>query len=380
MKDFILTQVEFDGQPYLAAASYEDNQLLDLRVEAADQKSLVGRVYCGYTASVSRNINGAFIQIGEKDQVFLPLNKGDRVQQSQPLLVQVTKDAAGRKVPVVTENIHLTGKYAVVSRRPGRISFSAKLTQDQKSLIRKWIPHEYGEEFHILVRTNAAWTDKASLLFEIERLMDQMRRILKAYQAAGTGDLLYEPEPFYLTMVRDLYEAPDRTFSEIPAAAEALAPFAVHQGEVPPLKEKAGLTLAELYNLNRDLGRLASKTVYLKSGAFLVIEQTEAFVSIDVNTGKCTRGKKPEETYRRINLEAAAEIGRQMRLRNLSGMILVDFITMQNDDHKEELVNVMKKEVRRDHIHTEVVDLTPLGIMEIVRQKVRKPLAQALQL
>jgi ribonuclease G len=109
-----------------------------------------------------------------------------------------------------------------------------------------------------------------------------------------------------------------------------------------------------------------------------VIEQTEAFVSIDVNTGRCTKGRIPEETYRKVNLEAAAEIARQLALRNLSGIILVDFIKLENEDHRDELIHVMQKLVKKDQVRTEAVDLTPLGIMEIVRHKVRKPLAEIL--
>ncbi len=377
MNDFIVTEVTLDDRQYLAAASYEDRILSELQLEPYDrqQQSLVGNVYHGYVDSVVRNIGGAFIRISRQDLFFLPMKKTDHLTPSRPILVQVTKDAAGRKVPVVTENIEVSGKYAVVSRNPGRISFSKKLTETEKKLLKKWIPQEYGSEFHILIRTNAAKADKHALLSELDELTDRLRSILKADETAKTGDLIDSPDPFYVSMVRDLYQAPDRTFSEIPAAADKIRRFAVNQGSLPALKERAGMSLADLYQLNRDLAHLTSKTVYLKSGAFLVIEQTEAFVSIDVNTGKCQKGKIPEETYRNINKEAAAEIARQMRLRNLSGMILVDFINMTNPDHNEELLNVMKKLVRRDHVHTEAIDLTKLGIMEIIRQKSRKPLA-----
>lgn len=376
MKDFIVTKITFDNHPFLAAAFYEDRVLSELRVESSQEESLVGKVYRGYTEKVSKNIRGAFIRIGMREPVFLPMNSKEHVCASQPVLVQIIKDASGRKAPVVTENVSLAGKYCVVSRMPGRISFSAKLTKEQRDMIRVWLPKDLTEEFHILVRTNAAKAQKSEFLEEIKRLSDAMRNILKKYESASTGDMLYEPEPFFLTMIRDLYEKPDRVFSEIPYAAKLIAPFAKEQGELPVQKEAAGLSLSDLYNLHRDLTRLMSKTVYLKSGAFLVIEQTEAFVSIDVNTGKCQKGKKPEETYRNINKEAALEIARQIRLRNLSGMILIDFINMKSEDHKEELIHLMQKYVRRDHIHTEVIDLTPLGIMELVRQKVRKPLAE----
>ncbi len=377
MNDFIVTEVSFDDKPYIAAAFYEEQVLTELEMEPVQQKeqSLIGNIYKGYVDSVAKNIGGAFIRISKNDIFFLPLNKHAHIHESHPILVQVTKDAAGRKVPVVTEKIELSGKYVVVTKGSG-ISYSRKLGEEQKLLLQKWVTSE-GEDrnCHLLIRTNAALAQKAELLEEIQRLREKLDEILQKYEGAKTGEVLYTPEPFYITMVRDLYQRPDRVFSEIPLVAEQIAPFAEKQGSVPAKKERAGLPLSELYPLQRDLARLCAKIVYLKSGAFLVIEQTEAFVSIDVNTGKCQKGKLPQETYRKINKEAAAEIARQIRLRNLSGMILVDFINMTNPDHNEELINVMKKLVRKDHVHTDVIDLTRLGIMEIVRQKSRKPLA-----
>lgn len=378
MKDFIVTKVIWNNHPYLTAAFYEDGTLSELRAESAEEKSIVGNVYRGYTKTVSKNIHGAFVRINKKTPVYLPMGKSEEVQASQPILVQVTKDASGRKAPVVTENIHLAGIYCVLSRFPGKTSFSTKLTSAQKEMIRGWIPHGIQEKYHLLIRTNAVRGQKEDFLQELERLIGEMSRILTDYEKASTGDLLYQPEPFYLTMARDLYEKPDRVCSEIPAVSTLIGPFAKNQGDYPVQKEMSGMSLSELYNLHRDLSRLMAKTVYLKSGAFLVIEQTEAFVSIDVNTGKCRKGRKPEETYREINREAALEIARQLRLRNLSGMILIDFINMESEDHKDELIHLMQKYVKKDHIHTEVIDLTPLGIMEIVRQKVRKPLAEVL--
>lgn len=119
--------------------------------------------------------------------------------------------------------------------------------------------------------------------------------------------------------------------------------------------------------------------VWLKSGGFLVIQQTEAFVSIDVNSGKFTGRKKMQETYRKINLEATGEIARQLQLRNLSGLILIDFINMENPDHQDELFHVLQKHLRRDPVKAKAVDITPLHILEMTRKKVRKPVIEELR-
>ena len=380
MRDFIVTEMGFRGKRIRAAAMLEDGRIDELRVENASSASFVSRIYRGTVDSVSRNIHGAFVDIGGM-KAFLPLSKSESVHASGPILVQVTKDASGVKAPVVTTNLHLSGRFAVVSRVPGPLSFSAKLTEEQKGIISAWVRDCGTGRYRILVRTNAAKAQKMQVLDEIRDLSERMDRILEEYKEASSGECLYSPDPFYVTMLRDAYVKPDRIFTDIPAYAEILGDFDIRQEEeILYVQGNRTLTLAGLYSLDSRLEKLAGKHVYLKSGAYIVIERTEAFVSIDVNTGKCTRGRIPEETYRRINLEAAEEIARELRVRNLSGMILVDFISLESEDHKSELVNVMKKLVKKDHIHTEVVDLTPLGIMEIVRQKVRKPLEEELGL
>ena len=135
----------------------------------------------------------------------------------------------------------------------------------------------------------------------------------------------------------------------------------------------------KLHRLETSLEEIRHEKVWLKSGGFLVIQQTEAFVSIDVNSGKFTGRKKMQETYRKINLEAAGEIARQLQLRNLSGLILIDFINMENPDHQDELFHVLQKHLRRDPVKAKAVDITPLHILEMTRKKVRKPVIEELR-
>ena len=127
------------------------------------------------------------------------------------------------------------------------------------------------------------------------------------------------------------------------------------------------------------LEEIQHEKVWLNSGGFLIIQQTEAFVSIDVNSGKFTGKKKMQETYRKINLEAAKEIARQLRLRNLSGIILIDFINMENPDHQDELFHVLQKYLRKDPVKSKAVDITPLHILELTRKKVRKPVIEEIR-
>ena len=388
MRDFILTKMPFGDRELITAALLEDGIITELIAEEAGRPSRIGNVYAGIVDSVSGNIGGAFVDIGIGQLCFLPLMRHAHVRPSEKILVQVTKDASGRKEAVLTENIHIDGRYAVVMRRKGPAAFSRKLSENRKEEIRVWLRETDTGSFGVLIRTNAGRAEKADVLSEIGEEVQELQEILQRFESAEKGALLRETAPFYLRFLRDLYRKPERAFTDIPKAAAALAAITGQAAGTEEETEGAvyrppygkALSLPALYDLPREMERLSGKKVNLKSGAFIVIEQTEAFVAIDVNTGHFTKGRKPEETYRRVNLEAAEEIARQIRLRNLSGMILVDFISMTDGDHNEELLNVMKKLVKSDHVLTEVIDLTPLGIMEIVRQKMRKPLAEVLSL
>ena len=401
MRDYLVCKIQYRERDFIAAALYEDRKLVFLRMEPDGEPSLVGCVYRGVVDSVSRNIGGAFVDIGERTLCFLPLKRHSHVQASSGILVQVVKDASGRKEPVLTDNIRISGKYAVLSMQASPAAYSTKLTPEEKRVLCKWmedagrpdgtgsLPEDAGGRslpYGVIVRTNASRARKPDFLDEIGSMAGQMDAIRSSYAKAKKGELLWKPEPFYVQALRDLYEAPDRCFTDIPSVAGELSHFTdqpagteyPEDGAIYRAEAGKAFSLPELYGLPHELDRLTQKIVWLKSGAFLVIEQTEAFVSIDVNTGRCTKGRIPEETYRKVNLEAAAEIARQLALRNLSGMILVDFIKLENEDHKDELIHVMQKLVRKDQVRTEAVDLTPLGIMEIVRHKVRKPLAEVL--
>lgn len=416
MTEFIVTDLPYNGRDIRAAALFADGRLEELEIERRDEKSLIGSVFCGVVDSVNRNIGGAFVNIGKKEAaeahseglVFLPYHftGGHTLSPSQKICVQITKNAAEGKQPVAADEIRLGGEYVMLFSRPGRLSFSRKLSDGQKEIIRKWIPEEEQEEFHVVVRTRAGHADKQAVSDELRQLKERLREILSSFKNAKRGDLLYTPEPFYITMLQGLCESPDKIYTDIPIAAEKMqqAQLLLNRDNaadnvLPEKNERRedgnvfkmaaqedflvrtvdGQPLAEHFNLVRGLDKLTQSRVWLRSGAFLIIEQTAAFVVIDVNSGSCKKGRIPEETYRKVNLEAVDEILRQLRLRNLSGEILIDFIKLRTEDHRMELFNVMKKKAGKEHVPTEVVDMTGLGIMEMVRVRRRQNLREILE-
>lgn len=380
MNDYIVTEIEFDGRKYLAAALFEDMHLTALKLYPREEESLIGRIYLGHIDSYAENIGGAFVAFG-KEKCFLSKYKKGSCDPGR-IPVQIIKDASGNKVAAATMKLKLSGRYVVFSAGDGNLSFSRKLTVEQKDLLRKWLRDTDISDCSVLLRTNAAGATKADILSEIEELRGRWQKLMHDIAYAKAGSLLYRPDPFYIEMLRDLYTKPDRLLTDIPRIAGELTAcraFCADPGlDYDILYDKRTLPLKTVYNLTQEVRRLTARNVWLKSGAYLIIEKTEAFTSIDVNTGKCEKGRRASETYRRINHEAAEEVIRQIILRNLSGMILIDFINMENPDHKEELVNVARKLARRDPLKMEIVDLTPLGIMEIIRQKAERPLAEKL--
>ena len=380
MNDYIVTEIEFDDKKYLAAALFEDMRLSMLKLAARDDTSMIGRIYLGHIDSYADNIGGAFVAFG-KDKCFLSKYKKGSCDPGR-IPVQIIRDASGKKTAAATMKLKLPGRFAVLSAGDGSLSFSRRLSSEQKDLLRKWMRDVDRSGYSVLLRTNSREAEKADIIREVEQLKARWQKLIHDVAYAKAGSLLYQPDPFYIEMLRDLNIKPDRLFSDIPRIAEELwscrsycqdpnLSYDIYYGN-------RMLPLKTVYNLTQEVRRLTAKNVWLKSGAYLVIEKTEAFTSIDVNTGKCERGRHASETYRRINHEAAEEVIRQIILRNLSGMILVDFINMENPDHKEELVNVAKKLARRDPLRMEIIDLTPLGIMEIIRQKTERPLAEVL--
>ena len=299
-------------------------------------------------------------------------------------MVQVSRDAMKGKLPALTSNLNFTGRYLVLTTGDKKFGLSSKLALEDRHRLSGWLKEEAerpDKEFGIIVRTNAADASKEEILKELEWLKGRYHKAVVQGRNRTCFSLVLETEPFYVAAVRDAYGRDlDEIITDVPEIREMILGYLEEIS--PELKEKLRfyqdklLPLYKLYRVETALDAIQKEKVWLNSGGFLVIQQTEAFVSIDVNSGKYTGKKKMEETFRKINLEAAAEIGRQLRLRNLSGIILIDFINMENPDHRDELFHVLQKLLRKDPVKSRAIDITPLHILEMTRKKVRRPVIE----
>ena len=372
---------------------------MELMLEEKGKKSILGNIYVGQVENIAANIQAAFVMIDPDTRCYLPLSDvknpvfssgrtGDApLRPGDMLLVQVSREAMKGKLPAVTTNLNFTGKYLVLTTGEKKIGFSKKLIQEEKNKLNKWLEEERAvspREYGIVVRTNAGEASKEEFLTELSFLKSLYEKTAVYGRSRTCFSCVYETEPFYMNAVRDTYSKHlDEIVTDIPEVFEHITAYLkeVSHGEENKVRlyEDALLPLYKLYRIGIALEEVQKQKVWLKSGGFLVIQQTEAFVSIDVNSGKFTGKKKAEETYRKINLEAAGEIARQLRLRNLSGIILIDFINMENPDHQDELFHVLQKHLRKDSVKAKAVDITPLHILEMTRKKVCRPLSEDLK-
>ena len=378
------------------AALSEEERIVEIRLESDQEKSILGNIYTGQVENIASNIQAAFVQIEPGKRCYYPLAEAQRavfsagrkgsgpLRPGDELLVQVSRDAMKGKLPALTSNLNFTGRYLVLTTGDKKFGLSSKLAQEDRHRLSGWLKEEAerpDKEFGIIVRTNAADASKEEILKELEWLKGRYHKAVAQGRNRTCFSLVLETEPFYVAAVRDAYGRDlDEIITDVPEIREMILGYLEEIS--PELKEKLRfyqdklLPLYKLYRVETALDAIQKEKVWLNSGGFLVIQQTEAFVSIDVNSGKYTGKKKMEETFRKINLEAAAEISRQLRLRNLSGIILIDFINMENPDHRDELFHVLQKLLRKDPIKSRAIDITPLHILEMTRKKVRRPVIE----
>ena len=341
-------------------------------------KSILHNIYVGKVTSVSVNIEAAFVSIGNEN-CYLPFKEcaGRIPKVGEELLVQVVKESIKTKDAMVSCNLSISGQYFALTTGNRKIGVSAKITDSSKRkeltvLVNEVLKEEYS--FGVVVRTNAANEKAEDLKPELENLCTKLHSVCSAGKTRTCYSLLYKSPASYLERIRDIRQSElDRIVTDSREVYEELKhvyPTELYQDNM--------LSLDKLYRFESNIAEALKKKVWLKSGGYLIIEPTEALTVIDVNSGKFTGKKTSKETYRMINRDAAKEIARQLRLRNLSGIIIVDFINMKEKENGEELIQYLSALVKGDKIRTNVLGLTSLGLMEITRMKVRKPVRQQL--
>ena len=394
LSKLILTEMNYRNTPILVAALEKEGRICQLNPMSLNSDSILGNIYIGKVKNIQKNIQAAFIEIengimcyysmAEKaSPCFVNVKKNNVLKIGDEMIVQVSKEGIKSKLPYVSSNLNFTGRYLVLTSERKELGFSGKLKKEEKKQIREILKDKIPENVGIIVRTNCRDAQEEEILHELEELMKRYEAVLQKGKSRVCFSVLEKSMPEYVQILQNLYS---QDLEEIVTDKQELYECAVQylkgykqQEKIVRYYEDKLLPLYKLYNLQKAFEQAQNERVWLKSGGFLVIQQTEAFVCIDVNTGKCTSKKDMQETFRKINLEAAKEIAWQLRLRNLSGIILIDFINLERAEDKEELMQTLQKYLWQDSIQGTVVDMTELNIVEVTRKKVRKSLAEELK-
>lgn len=391
LSKLIITNLTCHGKEILFAALEEQGRISQLTFSETASGGILGNIYIGKIQNIVKNIHAAFIEIADgimcyyslddkAEPVFTNSKKDSVMKIGDEVIVQVSKEGMKTKLPSVTSNLNFTGRYLVLTSQRKELGFSGKLNKEEKKRIREFLEGSMPENAGIIVRTNARNAKKEEILEELKNLQSRYEALLKKGRSRVCFSLLEEHMPEYLQTLQNVYtQALDEIVTDDAEVFQAVQNYLNCYGEYEiPLRfyEDKLLPLSKLYSLESVLERSLQERVWLKSGGFLVIQPTEAFVCIDVNTGKFSGKKEIQETFRKINLEAAKEIAWQLRLRNLSGIILIDFINMEDQEDKRELLHTLQAYLNQDPIKSTVIDITPLNIVEVTRKKVRKPLLE----
>lgn len=371
---------QFNNKEHLLAILLNDSETI--RIENC-HSSILGNIYKGRVNAVSKSINACFVEYAKGEQCFLSLDNNKNLKVGDEIIIQIERESMGTKLPSGTMDFSLSGHFLVLSLNKRGLGFSNKLSSKDKHYLKDLLedtPSEYFNEnlpYGFIMRTNATeLTSKEQLLSEYDELTKIADEIIKYGQNRTIYSVLRKSEPDYITFIKNCYENDyDEIITDIPLIYEEL----VNKISRKPVRlyEDVMVSLSKLYSINSRLESVLGSKIWLKSGGWLRIQSTEALTAIDVNSGKFeSKNKTPSEMILKINKEAADEIMHQLILRNLSGIIVVDFINMKDVKARKELMSYLKILAKDDPIKTEIVDITRLGLVEITRKKINKTLRE----
>ncbi len=385
------------------AALLENGVLQEVLIERASRRGLISNIYNGRVSRVLPGMQAAFVDIGIERTAFLhasdiaqnphdetsngdiEVNIRDLVEESAELLVQVLKDPLGTKGARLTTQITIPSRYIVMMPHGEGVGVSARIEDDEErerlrqcmeSIADPDSPPGY------IVRTAAEGATVEALRADVLFLAKLWEAVDESAAKAGPAELVYEDLPLAVRVLRDLLGAEtervridsDQVFAKMTEFADRFMP---HMS--PIIEHYTGeRPIFDLYGIEDEIQRALQRKVPLKSGGYLIFDQTEAMTTIDVNTGAYVGHRNLEETIFRTNLEAAVAIARQLRLRNLGGIIIIDFIDMTEAEHRRQVSHALSGRLAGDHAKTQIMAVSPLGLIEMTRKRNRESLEHVL--
>ncbi|HUR87724.1 MAG TPA: ribonuclease G [Ramlibacter sp.] len=387
-------------------AVIEAGAVQELHVERTLERGLVGNVYLGKVARVLPGMQSAFIDIGLERAAFLhvadvwhrqadgeppqfarnnqpPVPIEKQVFEGQTILVQVIKDPIGTKGARLSTQVSIAGRLLVFLPQDDHVGVSQKIPPEQRESLRSRVQALVGKEGGgFILRTNAEDASDGELADDISYLRKTWARIRESTTRMPAGSLLHQDLNLLQRVLRDLVT--DETQTIRIDSKEQFALLQAFGGEFMPKAAtklqlyKGERPIFDLYSIDDEIAKALGRRVDLKSGGYLIVDQTEALTTVDVNTGGFVGARNFDDTIFKTNLEAAQAIARQLRLRNLGGIIIVDFIDMQREDHREAVLAEFRKQLGRDRVKTMSGGFSNLGLVEMTRKRTRESLAHML--
>ena len=390
--------VNVDEQNNKTIVVVENGKLIEKYQENYGEERLEGNIYLGKVENVLLGMQAAFVDIGKEKNTFIhirdiipkasnetgnknePLNKHNiknYIKTGMPILVQIKKDATSKKGARVSTHINLSGRYAVLMPNSNFITISKKIEKETEKnrllkIVKEIVPQNYG----IIIRTSAEEKSEEEIKRDINNLIITWQEIVNKYEKAKkrttfTPQLIYKNQGIIEKLIIDLIDQDlskvivndEKTYENIKKVLEKIALETDVKVELK--KEK---NILNIYEIQEQLEKANNRKIWLKCGGFITIDKTEALTAIDVNSGKYVGTKDLEKTIFTVNKEATIEITKQIRLRDIGGIIIIDYIDMENKEDKAKILEILEENLKKDRSKTQVIGFTPLYLLEMTRK------------
>lgn len=385
-------------------AVVENGMLQEVFIERARRRGLVGNIYWGLVSRVLPGMQAAFVDIGLERTAFLhasdiscaedsdispppcgEISITSLLREGQKVLVQVIKDQLGSKGARLTMNITIPSRYLVFMPGVNTVGVSQRIdAEEERQRLRDIVNSVRDTEHHegVILRTAAENVSEEAIRSDLQFLQRLWKSVQERIDSSEAGDTVHEDLPLVLRVLRDISDAEveklridsRETFQRVEKFVRQFSPELSNKLEYYPGERP----IFDLYGVDDEIQKSLERKVQLKSGGHLVVDQTEAMTTIDVNTGAYVGHRNLEETIFKTNLEAAQAIIRQLRLRNLGGIIIVDFIDMQSEEHKRQVLRALEKHIERGHANCHISEISSLGLVQMTRKRTRESLEHVL--
>jgi ribonuclease E len=379
----------------IQVAVLEEGDIVEHYVTRPEDRSIVGNVYLGKVQNVLPGMEASFIDVGEArngvlyaGEVGIAGDEGDEVprietvlRSGQAILVQVTKDPMRAKGARLTALVSIAGRHLVLVPNQRSLGVSRRLPDKERVRLRDISQDIRPTEHGLIIRTAAEGASRRDLERDLERVLETWTEIEKKQKNAKAPALLYEEPELELRIIRDLFNREvQECIVDDPKLESKLRRYI--RATTPDLDHRLSLFEGDLpifeeYRVAEQIRKSLDRRVWLPSGGHIVMDRTEAMTVVDVNTGKYVGKSNLEETVFRTNKEAAIEVSRQLRLRDIGGIIVIDFIDMEDTKNREEVMKTFRGELERDRTRTQVFDITPLGLVQMTRKNVSAGIVEA---